>query len=159
VTLRYRIRRVERAFEGESAVVPDPTIIVREPDLPRIAAATRAVLGELGRPRPAGQWASEYLAPMLANRALDADDDHGREHGLVIQADELRWPELEALAETVKAVLDFDRHMTTNAVHAECLQCTAIQAYRRIANYSRYRTVGPHTPLPKRAQLSSLPGP
>jgi transcriptional regulator with XRE-family HTH domain len=44
VTLRYRVWRVERAFEGESAVVPEPpssepTIIVREPDLPRIAAA------------------------------------------------------------------------------------------------------------------------
>ena len=30
-------------------------------------------------------------------------------------------------------------------------QCTAIQAYRRIVNYSRYRTVGPHTPRPERA--------
>ena len=48
-------------------------------------------------------------------------------------------------------MLDFDRHMTTNAVHVKCLQCTAIQAYRRIVNYSRYRTVGPNTPLPKRA--------
>ncbi len=41
--------------KGESAVVPEPTsseptIIVREPDLPRIAAATRAILGELARP-------------------------------------------------------------------------------------------------------------
>ena len=128
----------------------EPTIIVREPDLPRIAAATRAVLGELARPRPAGQWDTQYLAPALASRAINADDDHGREHGLVIQADELRWPELQALAEVVKPVLDFDRHMTTNAVHPDCHQCTAIQAYRRIVNYSRYRTVGPNTPGPAR---------
>ena len=128
----------------------EPTIIVREPDLPRIAAATRAILGELARPRPAGQWATDYLAPALASRAVNADDDHGREHGKVIQADELRWPELQALAEVVKPVLDFDRHMTTNAVHADCWQCTAIQAYRRIVNYSRYRTVGPNTPRPAR---------
>jgi hypothetical protein len=139
--------------KGESAVVPDPTnceptIIVREPDLPRIAAATRAVLGELARPRPAGQWDTQYLAPALASRAINADDDHGREHGVVIQADQLRWPELQALAEVVKPVLDFDRHMTTNAVHSGCEQCTAIQAYRRIVNYSRYRTVGPNTPRP-----------
>ena len=128
----------------------EPTIIVREPDLPRIAAATRAILGELARPRPAGQWATDYLAPALASRAVNADDDHGREQGKVIQADELRWPELQALAEVVKPVLDFDRHMTTNAVHADCPQCTAIQAYRRIVNYSRYRTVGPNTPRPTR---------
>jgi hypothetical protein len=34
----------------------------------------------------------------VASRALNADDDHGREHGLVSQADQLRWPELQALA-------------------------------------------------------------
>jgi hypothetical protein len=50
----------------------------------------------------------------------------------------------------VRPVPDFDRHMATNAVHADCGQCTAIQAYRRIVNYSRYRTVGPNTPRPKR---------
>jgi hypothetical protein len=143
----------------EPAVVPeptssDPTIIVREPDLPRIAAATRAILGELARPRPAGQWDTQYLAPALASRALNADDDHGREHGLVIQADQLRWPELQALAEVVKPVLDFDRHMTTNAVHRDCSQCTAIQAYRRIINYDRYRTIGPNTPWPPRRSES-----
>jgi hypothetical protein len=81
---------------------------------------------------------------------LNADDDHGRESGLVIQADDLRWPELQALAEVVKSVLDFDRHMTTNAVHSDCRLCTAIQAYRHIINYSRYRTVGPNTPRPQR---------
>ena len=87
---------------------------------------------------------------MLASRALNADDDHGREHGLVIQADDIRWPELLVLAELATTVLDFDRHMTTNAVHAGP-QCTAIQAYRRILNYNRYRTVGRDTPWPPKA--------
>ena len=41
--------------------------------------------------------------------------------------------------------------MTTNAVHADCPQCTAIQAYRRILNYNRYRTVGPNTPRPPKS--------
>jgi hypothetical protein len=137
--------------KGEFAVVPersvpDPTIIVREPDLPRIAAATRAVLAELARPRPSGQWATDHLAPMLAGEAINADDDHGRENLLVIQADKLRWPELRALAEVAAAVLDFDRHMAVNAVHDDCLQCTAIQAYRRVRSYDRYRTIGPNTP-------------
>jgi hypothetical protein len=84
----------------------------------------------------------------VASRALNADDDHGREHGLVSQADQLRWPELQALAEVVKPMLGFDRHMTTNALRSGCRQFTAIQAYRRIVNYSRYRTVGPNTPRP-----------
>lgn len=132
----------------EPSVPERPTIIVREPDLPRIAAATRAVLAELARPRPSGQWATDHLAPMLAGEAINADDDHGRENLLVVQADKLRWPELRALAEVVAAVLDFDRHMTVNAVHDGCRQCTAIQAYRRIRSYDRYRTIGPNTPRP-----------
>ena len=69
----------------------DPAIIVREPDLPRIAAASRALLAELIRPRPSGQWATDHLALMLASRALNADD-HGRETGLVIQADGIAGP-------------------------------------------------------------------
>jgi hypothetical protein len=125
-----------------------PIRIVREPDLPRIAAATRAVLAELTRPRPAGQWATDHLAPMLAGNAINADDDHGRSTGYVVQADKLRWPELLVLAEVIAPALDFDRHMTTNAVHADCPQCTAVQAYRRITGYLRYRTVGPDTPRP-----------
>ena len=126
----------------------EPIRIVREPDLPRIAAATRAVLAELTRPRPAGQWATDHLAPMLGGNAVAADDDHGRTHGLVVQADSLRWPELLVLAEVIAPALDFDRHMTTNAVHDDCPQCTAIQAHRRITGYTRYRTVGPNTPCP-----------
>lgn len=124
----------------------DPILIVREPDLPRVAAATRAALAELRRARPAGQWAVGQLAPVLAGEVIAADDDHGREHGLVVQADGLRWPELLVLAEVVGPALDLDRHMTTNAVHADCPRCTAVQAYRRILSYTRYRTIGPATP-------------
>lgn len=126
--------------------MPEPTVIVREPDFARIAAATRAILTELTRARPAGQWATEHLGPMLAGEALAADDDHGRAHDRVVQADGLRWPELLVLAEVVAPALDFDRHMTTNAVHADCGQCTAIQAHRRILGHLRHRTIGPATP-------------
>jgi hypothetical protein len=138
-------------FEGETFAVPEPTnseptIIVREPDFPRIAAASRAVVTELTRARPSGQWATEHLAPMLASRAINADDDHGRASEMVVQADGLRGPELLTFAELVAPTLNFEHHMTTNAVHANCDQCTAIQAHRRIASYNRYRTVGPNTP-------------
>jgi hypothetical protein len=126
--------------------VPAPIRIVREPDLPRIAAATRAVLAELTRPRLSGQWATDHLAPMLAGRSIAADDDHGREQERVVQADGLRWPELLTLAEVVAPALDFGRHMVANAYHPGCRECVALQAHRRLTGYTRYRTVGPDTP-------------
>jgi hypothetical protein len=133
---------------SEPSQPSEPFRIVREPDLPGIAAATRAVLAELTRARPAGQWATDHLAPMLAGNAIAADDDHGRTHDYVVQADKLRWPELLVLADVIVPALDFDRHMTTNAVHTDCPQCTAIQAHRRITGYLRHRTIGPDTPRP-----------
>ena len=88
----------------------EPVKIVREPDLPRIAAAARAVLAEMTRPRPSGQWTDEFLAPAFAGRAIAADDDHGREHGMVTQADGLRWDELDALADLTATALDVAGH-------------------------------------------------
>jgi hypothetical protein len=79
--------------------VPEPVRIVREPDLPRITAAARAIVAEMIRPQPSGMWTPEFLAPSFASRALAADDDHGRGHGVVVQADGLSWDEVDALAE------------------------------------------------------------
>jgi hypothetical protein len=127
-------------------VVPEPARIVREPALPRISAAARAILGEMTRPRPSGEWSDEYLAPVFASRALAADDDHGRGGGLVTQADGLRWDELSALAAATVSMLDWERHSGPGTWHPQCAVCTAISAHRRITNHQRYRTVGPSTP-------------
>ena len=123
----------------------EPIKIVREPDLPRIAAAARALLAEMTRPRPSGQWGDEFLAPLFAGRAITADDDHGRGHGLVVQADGLQWAELDALADLTAAALDLGGHGGAGTWHPRCPACTAISAHRRITAHARYRTVGPDT--------------
>lgn len=92
------------------------------------------------RPRPSGEWADDYLAPVFACRALAADDDHGRGSGLVTQVDGLRWDELSALAAVTVAMLDWERHYGPGTWHSQCALCTAISAHRRITNHQRYRT-------------------
>lgn len=120
--------------------------IVREPELPRVTAAARAIAAELLRPRPSGMWTPEFLAPAFAGRALSADDDHGRRHGVVVQADDLRWAELDALAELVEPLIDPREHGGTGTWHPRCRTCSAIAPHRRITAHRRYRTVGPQTP-------------
>jgi hypothetical protein len=117
--------------------------IVREPELPRINAATRAILVELTRLRPAGHWAPEYLAPMIATAAILADDEHGRELGLVVPADQLHWQELYALADLVAPGLDLQHHGGVGTWHPDCRACTAVTAYQRIVGHKRYRSVPP----------------
>jgi hypothetical protein len=124
-------------------VVPEPTLIVRDPDLPRINAATRAVLAELTRPRPSGQWDPEYLAPILATNAIAADDDHGRAHELVVQADGLRWDQLYALTDVISSALDLEHHGGAGNWHPDCPACTGITAHGRITAHKRYQTIGP----------------
>jgi hypothetical protein len=122
--------------------VSEPVKIVREPDLPRIAAATRAVLAEMTRPpaiRPADR---RVPGATLRRRAISADDDHGREHGLVAQADGLRWDELDALAELTAQELDVAGHSGPGTWHPRCPTCTAFGGHRRITAHARYRTVG-----------------
>jgi hypothetical protein len=122
--------------------VPEPVRVVRAPDLPRIGAATRAVPAELTRPRPSGQWGPEYLAPIVAARAIAADDDHGRAHGIVVQADGLRWDELYPLTDLVASALDVDQHGSVGSWHPDCSACTTITAHSRITAQQRYQTVG-----------------
>ena len=128
--------------------MPEPVHIVREPDPLWIGAATRAVLAELTRPRPSGQWGPEYLAPIVATSAVAADDDHGRAHGAVVQADELRWEELYALADLIASALDLEHHGGAGTWHPDCSACVAITAHNRLTAHKRYQTVGPRRLAP-----------
>ena len=123
-----------------------PVRIVREPELPRIAAAARAVRTEMIRPRPSGQCTDDVLASAFASRALAADDDHGRAAGVVVQADGLRWDELDAFADMAGPLLDTDHHAGLGNWHPRCPMCVAIGAHQRIVSHRRYLTVGPTTP-------------
>jgi len=122
--------------------------IVREPDLPRLTAASGAILAEMQRLAAAGVDRADLVAGLYAARALVADDDHGRGHGMVVQADGLRWGELEDLVGLAAPVLDPARHAGTGTWHPDCPACRGAQAAARIRAHRRYRTVGPGGPVP-----------
>jgi len=122
--------------------------IVREPDLPRLTAAGAAVRAEMDRLTAAGVDRADLdradlVAGLFAARALVADDDHGRGHGVVVQADGLRWAELEDLVGLAGPVLDPARHAGTGTWHPDCPACRGAQAAARIRTHRRYRTIGP----------------
>lgn len=117
--------------------------IVREPDLRRLAAATRAVLREFDRLRELIGHRPEILAHLYAGNAVRADDDHGRAAGLVVQADVLRWSELDQLVRLAESQVDTDQHAGVGTWHPGCPDCQAVLAIARIRARHRYRTVGP----------------
>ncbi len=117
--------------------------IVREPDLPRMAAAARAIETEVERLRSVTAGRPDLLAGLYAGRALVADDEHGRIHGLVVQADGLRWIELEDLARLAEPALDPARHAGPGTWHPSCWECRGALAAARVRSHRRYRTVGP----------------
>lgn len=122
--------------------------IVREPDLPRLTAAGAAVRAEMDRLTAAGVDRADVdradlVAGLFAARALVADDDHGRGHGVVVQADGLLWAELEDLVGLAGPVLDPARHAGTGTWHPNCPACRGAQAAARIRTHRRYRTIGP----------------
>jgi hypothetical protein len=121
--------------------------IVREPDLPRLTAASGAILAEMQRLAAAGVDRADLVAGLYAARALVADDDHGRGRGMVVQADGLRWGELEDLVGLAAPVLDPARHAGTGTWHPDCPACRGAQAAARIRAHRRYRTVGPGVPF------------
>jgi hypothetical protein len=123
---------------------PKPYVsIVREPDLRRLAAAARAIEPELERLHSAAAGRLDLLAGLYASRAIVADDEYGRGAGLVIQADGLRWAELDELARLVEPQLDPTRHAGAGTWHPHCPDCRGALAAARIRTHRRYRTVGP----------------
>ncbi|HEY6747525.1 MAG TPA: hypothetical protein VI357_17620 [Mycobacteriales bacterium] len=120
-----------------------PFTIVRSPDLPRLAAARRAILAEMPNLRRLPHVRDDILAAVYAERAVVADDEHGRQQGLVIQADGLIWAELDDLATLVDPVLDPRQHAGPGTWHPDCPACRGAQAAARLRSHRRYRTVGP----------------
>jgi hypothetical protein len=117
--------------------------IVREPDLPRLMAARRAIEAEIPKLRALPHVRDDILAALYGERAVVADDEHGRQHGLVIQADGLIWAELDDLARLVDPVLDPRQHAGPGTWHSDCPSCRGAQAAARLRTHRRYRTVGP----------------
>jgi hypothetical protein len=124
-------------------VTDQPFTIVRSPDLPRLAAARRAILAEMPNLRSLPHVRDDILATVYGERAVVADDEHGRQQGLVIQADGLIWAELDDLATLVDPVLDPRQHAGPGTWHPDCPDCRGAQAAARLRSHRRYRTVGP----------------
>jgi hypothetical protein len=124
-------------------VTDQPFTIVRSPDLPRLAAARRAILAEMPNLRSLPQVRDDILAAVYGERAVVADDEHGRQQGLVTQADGLIWAELDDLATLVDPVLDPRQHAGPGTWHPDCPACRGAQAAARLRSHRRYRTVGP----------------
>lgn len=136
--------------------------IVREPDVRRIATVTGALLREYERLRGLVGHRPEILARLYAGRAVRADDDHGRDAGLVVQADDLRWSELEQLVRVAESHVDAEGHAGVGTWHPDCADCEAALAIARIRARHRYRTVAPagddRPDRPDRPGRSSGPG-
>jgi hypothetical protein len=122
---------------------PEYVRIVREPELRRLAAATRAVLAEFERVRGLVGHRPDLLAHLYAGRAVRADDEYGRGSGLVIQADELRWAEIEHLVRMAEERTAAGDHAGVGSWHPDCADCEAVLAIARIRARHRFRTVGP----------------
>jgi hypothetical protein len=126
--------------------------IVREPDVRRMTVAARAVLDEFDRVRDLVGHRPEILAYLYAGSAVRSDDDHGRGSGLVVQADEMRWSELEELVRLAEAQLASGRHAGLGHWHPDCRDCQAVLAIARIRARYRYRTIGTDRSLDPRSQ-------
>lgn len=110
----------------------------------RVAAAAAAVLAEVERVRGLVGDRPELLAHLYGSAAVRADDEWGRSAGLVVQADELRWAELEQLLRLASAGVDAGRHPGGLAGHAGCRHCAAAAALAGV----RGRVPGQHQPGP-----------
>jgi hypothetical protein len=110
-------------------IVPRPG-----PDLDpaRVAAAAGAVLAQFEELQRVVGHRPELLAHLHGGNAVRADDDHGRARGLVVQADELRWSELQELARVAGPQADLSGHAGVGGWHQDCPACHAALAIARI---------------------------
>jgi hypothetical protein len=96
----------------------------------RDGAADAAVLAEMQRLAVIVGDRPDLLAHLYAGAAIRADDEHGRSNDLVIQADELRWADVQHLLRLAEAELtacpDADRH------NSACPSCTLAATVARI---------------------------
>jgi hypothetical protein len=95
-----------------------------------LAVASAAVLAEFDRVRELVGDRPELLAYLYGAAAVRADDDRGRDAGLVVQADELRWAELEELLRLVEPEVAADGHPDGPARHVDCAAAAAVARVR-----------------------------
>jgi hypothetical protein len=64
------------------------------------------------------------VPPWLCRRILDADDQHGKDAGLVVQGEQVSWSALDALAElALYGMLAHRRLAHSGELDPDCLRC------------------------------------
>jgi hypothetical protein len=113
----------------------------------RRLAAAEAVLAEFERLCRLVGDRPELLAHLYAGAAVRADDERGRDAGMVVQADELRWTELQQLLRLAQIEAQIRAEAGGHAVgaHPGCPDCAAITAVTRIRSRA---TAAAHPPPP-----------
>ena len=109
--------------------------LVRPLDTPRAAAAARATAtaitglrAQLSAAVPDATW-----AVLVADRVLEGDDAHGRDYGLVVQHDEVRWTDLVAVLSVTERLLAGLAHPRPDCAGAGgCQECRAGRALARL---------------------------
>lgn len=110
------------------------TKIVREIATERWTASTRATQdagAELGRVLSAAAGETTW-AQLLSARVLAADDRRGRDLGLVVQHDELRWADLLSVLDEVAPRLAAMGHPLPGCAGTRCSVCQASRALLRV---------------------------
>lgn len=124
------------------------TRIVRGIDVQRSAAAERAMqaagaeLGAALTPNVGG----EKIAHLYGLRVVEADDEHGHRHGLVVQHDDVRWDDVRALARLVGPVVAKLDHPQSGCGVEGCLSCPAVRAWARLRSAWQATELGDPTP-------------
>jgi len=109
--------------------------VVRPIDTPRLTAASVGVSRKMGEVlnHAGAQWEPRLLANLYAAAAVEADDEHGRGHGLITQHYDIKIADLATVIELAEQTQD-GRHAVAGILHADCPQCLAAQALGRVRN-------------------------
>ena len=109
--------------------------LVRPLDTPRAAAAARATATAITglRARLSAAVPDATWTVLVADRVLEGDDAHGRDYGLVVQHDEVRWTDLVAVLSVTERLLAGSGHpLPECAGSGGCQECRAVRALARL---------------------------
>lgn len=115
--------------------MPDRPTIVRPIDTPRLNAAGRGVSTKMGEVlnHANADWNPQLLAGLYAAAALEADDAHAAERGLITQHHGIARGDLTAALDLAQQALD-GQHAAPGKLHPRCPSCEAALALGRVRN-------------------------
>lgn len=106
----------------------------RETEAERIRAVSQGVEQQRARviDQLGNQATPQMIARIYARAAVAADDTHGRQHGLITQADHLRWDDLSDRRTLLAGFANPTAHGGPDCSHPGCSACDAALAYQRL---------------------------